>query len=88
MPYVEVEVDLDDFRIDDLIEHVEDAGYIVLDRDDGLAGSFLSDDELNYLIELTRNSRIGTTGYFAYEKLKEFIYELIIFKFKKMIAWT
>ena len=23
MPYVEVEVDLDDFRIDDLIEHVE-----------------------------------------------------------------
>ncbi len=72
MPYVEVEVSLDDFKIDDLIEAVEDAGYIVLDEDDGLPGSFLSDEESDYLIELTRNSNIGTTGYFAYEKLKEF----------------
>ncbi len=71
MASLEVDIDLSDFEIDDLIKEVESSGYVVLDEDE-ISGSFLSRDELDYLIELTSSAEVGSCGYFANQKLREY----------------
>jgi|GEM_PF-5754209 hypothetical protein len=68
---VDVDIDLDEFDLDDLIEEVRNSGYIVLDEDDSLE-SFLTREELDYLIEKSSFADIGTIGYFANQKLRKY----------------
>jgi hypothetical protein len=68
---VDVEVDLDDFDIGDLIYEVVAAGYTVLDEDE-VAETLLTRDEIDYLIEKSSFADIGTIGYFANEKLRQY----------------
>jgi hypothetical protein len=68
---VDVEVDLDYFNIDDLVEEVIAAGYTVLDEDEA-AETLLTCDEIDYLIEKSSFADIGTIGHFANEKLRQY----------------
>jgi hypothetical protein len=53
MASVSVEVSLDEFDTDELIRHLQDCGYIVLDED----ARYLNSDELEGLYEAYRFDR-------------------------------
>lgn len=63
MAYVHVEVDLDEFTDDDLIEELESRGYEVRDEDS------LTDEEKAYIRDLCAETWPGDIRYNIYEKL-------------------
>lgn len=60
MPYVHVEVELDEFSDDDLIEELEGRGYSVTE---------LTDEEKAYIRDLCSETWPGDIRYSIYEKL-------------------
>ena len=72
MPYVNVDVniDLDEFDDQELIDELEDRGWIVSDEK-GKEFLDLTSDELDYIVDLVINCKPGTTGREIYDKLKK-----------------
>lgn len=60
MPYVHVEVELEEFSDDDLIEELEGRGYSVTE---------LTDEEKAYIRDLCAETWPGDIRYSIYEKL-------------------
>ena len=69
MPYVEVDVDLDDFDDQDLIDELEYRGWIVGDEK-GQVPLIFSDEEKDYIANLLINERTGI-GREIYDKVKK-----------------
>lgn len=63
MAHVHVEVELDEFSDDDLIEELEARGYQVLDEDS------LTEEEKAYIRDLCSETWPGDIRYSIYEKL-------------------
>ena len=72
MPYVNVDVniDLDEFDDQELIDELEDRGWIVSDEK-GKEILDLTSEELDYIVDLVINCKPGTTGHEIYDKLKK-----------------
>lgn len=72
MPYVNVDVniDLDEFDDQELIDELEDRGWIVSDEK-GKEILDLTSEELDYIVDLVINCKPGTTGREIYDKLKK-----------------
>lgn len=68
--YVDVDVDLEDFEDDDLVEEVKSRGYIVYDEDDDKPFEFTK-DEIAALKQLIaqQDPKVGSVFYFIREKL-------------------
>ena len=66
---VDIEIDMDQFEDQDLIDELEERGYRVLD-DDSLA-SELTLVEIDAIVELVENSKPGTIGRDIYDKLRK-----------------
>ncbi|MDA1317395.1 MAG: hypothetical protein O3B87_05245 [bacterium] len=67
--YVKVEVDLDEFDDDDLIDEIESRGWLVREKEKEFLD--LTSDELDYIVDLVINCKPGTTGREIYDKLKK-----------------
>jgi hypothetical protein len=65
MVTIEVDVDLDSFDDEDLIDELEDRGYDVYDSETHR----LTEDETRIMIGALESARPGTPEYFLYEKL-------------------
>lgn len=72
MPYVNVDVhiDLDMFDDQELIDELEDRGWIV-SEEKGKEFLDLSNEELDYIVDLVINCKPGTIGREIYDKLKK-----------------
>lgn len=68
--YVDVDVDLEDFEDDDLVEEVKSRGYTVYDEDDANPFGFTKNeiDALKQLVE-QQDPKVGSVLYFIREKL-------------------
>lgn len=68
--YVDVDVDLEDFEDDDLVEEVKSRGYVVYDEDDDNPFEFTKDEiaALKQLID-QQDPKVGSVFYFIREKL-------------------
>lgn len=66
---VTVEVELDEFDDDDLIDEIESRGWLVREKGKEFLG--LTSDELDYIVDLVINCKPGTTGREIYDKLKK-----------------
>ena len=66
---VDVEIDMDQFEDQDLIDELEERGYRVLDDDN--PASELTDVEIDAIVELFENSKPGTIGHDIYDKLRK-----------------
>lgn len=71
MAYVEVEVDLDDFDDQELIDELEGRGWFVGPEKDWEPEEQLTDDEITAILERFQMAMPGTTGYNIYEKLRK-----------------
>lgn len=68
--YVDVDVDLEDFEDDDLVEEVKSRGYVVYDENDVNPFEFTPEeiDTLKQLID-EQDPKVGSVLYFIREKL-------------------
>jgi hypothetical protein len=71
MAYVEVDVDLDSFDDQDLIDELEDRGWYVGPEKDWEPNQDLTEVEITAILERFQMSLPGTTGYEIYEKLRK-----------------
>jgi hypothetical protein len=70
--YVDVDVDLDDFDVDDLIGELENRGYEVLESDDPILKDIqFKPNEIRAMINLIdgQNPIVGSELYFIREEL-------------------
>jgi len=65
---VEVDVDLDDFEDDVLIDELEGRGWFVSEYE---PNEQLTEDEITAILERFQMAVPGTTGYNIYEKLRK-----------------
>lgn len=72
MPYVDVtvDVDLDSFDDQELIDEIESRGWFV-SKEKGKEFLDLTFEELDYIVDLVINCKPGTTGREIYDKLKK-----------------
>jgi hypothetical protein len=72
MPYIDVtvDVDLDEFDDQELIDEIESRGWIV-SEEKGKEFLDLTFEELDYIVDLVINCKPGTTGREIYDKLKK-----------------
>ena len=72
MPYIDVtvDVDLDSFDDQELIDEIEKRGWIVSDEK-GKEFLDLDDYEMDFIADLVINCKPGTTGREIYDKLKK-----------------
>lgn len=72
MPYIDVtvNVDLDSFDDQELIDEIESRGWIVSDEK-GKEFLDLDDYEMDFIVDLVINCKPGTTGREIYDKLKK-----------------
>lgn len=72
MPYVDVTVDIDLNEFDDqeLIDELEGRGWIVSDEK-GKEFLDLTDEELDYIASLVCNERFGSIGSEIYQKVRK-----------------
>jgi hypothetical protein len=70
MAYATIEVNLDDFDDDDLIDELEGRNYLVFDSTE-VANDKLTSDEITAILERFQMSIPGTVGYDIYEKLRK-----------------
>lgn len=64
MAYVHVEVNLDEFGDDDLIEELEYRGYNIGCLD-------LTNEEFEAIVDMLMNAKFGTVEYDIYQKLRK-----------------
>lgn len=69
MPYVSVNVDLDDFDDGDLIVELEGRGYTILSETDD--NNQLTMDEIHAILDMCSRGKPGTVEYEIYEKLRK-----------------
>lgn len=67
MAYVNVEINLEEFDDDQLIEELEDRGYTVDDPTD----SGLTSYEIDIIVDVFAGSKPGSPEYVIYEKLRK-----------------
>lgn len=72
MPYIDVtvDVDLNEFDDDELIDELESRGWVV-SEEKGKEFLHLTEDELDYIADLVCNAKPGTLGYEIYQKVKK-----------------
>jgi len=72
MPYIDVtvNVDLDDFDDQALIDEIESRGWIV-SEEKGMEFPNFSNDDLDYITSLVENSKPGTQGYEIHLKVRK-----------------
>lgn len=72
MPYIDVtvDVDLDEFDDQELIDELESRGWIV-SEEKGKEIVDLTNDELDYIASLVFAAKPGTLGYEIYQKVKK-----------------
>jgi hypothetical protein len=72
MPYIDVtvDVDLDEFDDQELIDELESRGWIV-SEEKGKEIIDLTNDELDYISSLVFAAKPGTLGYEIYQKVKK-----------------
>ena len=70
MAYVTIEVNLDEFDDDDLIDELEGRNYLVFDSTE-VANDKLTSDEITAILERFQMTIPGTIGYDIYEKLRK-----------------
>lgn len=70
MTYAMVEVSLDEFSDDDLIDELEERGYRVVEDDDYVP-SDLTPEEVEYILSRFAPHHPGSMGYNIYEKLRK-----------------
>ena len=70
MAYATIEVNLDEFDDDDLIDELEGRNYLVFDSTE-VANDKLTSDEITAILERFQMSIPGTVGYDIYEKLRK-----------------
>lgn len=75
--YVDVDVDLDDFNTDELIDELEARGYIVMDKDDSGAPESLKDQIHNLKEDFILWHNFGMKNEVFERILKEFFKETI-----------
>ena len=71
MPYIEVEVDLDDFDHQDLIDELEKRGWFVGEEKGWEPDEPLTEDEITAILDRFQMAIPGTIGYNIYEKLRK-----------------
>jgi len=71
MAWINVEVDLNDFDDQDLIDELEERGWFVGEEKGWEPNEQLTDDELNIILETFSWRAPGTVGYEIYEKLRK-----------------
>lgn len=71
MAYVTVDVDIDNFDDDELIEELECRGYQVIDNSGELESSHLNEYEIDAILRVFKDSALGTIGHEIYEKLRK-----------------
>ena len=71
MAYVEVDIDLDAFDDQDLIDELEERGWYVGPSKDWEPMEDLTHDEITAILDKFQMSLPGTTGYEIYEKLRK-----------------
>lgn len=71
MPYVSIDVDvnLDHFDDDDLIEELEERGYTILSETGD--NNQLTTDEIHAILDMCSRGKPGTIEYEIYEKLRK-----------------
>jgi hypothetical protein len=71
MPYIDmsVNVDLDNFDDDDLIEELEERGYTILSESE--ENNQLTDIEIGAILTMCARGKPGTIEYEIYEKLRK-----------------
>lgn len=71
--YVTIDVDvyLDEFDDDALIEELEDRGYTVVDKNESFDVSDLTSDEIAAIVGAFQHCKPGTIGNDIYEKLRK-----------------
>lgn len=72
MPYIDVtvDVDLDSFDDQQLIDELEDRGWTVSDEK-GMEVMNFDDEELDFICDLVKDARPGTVGYEIYLKVRK-----------------
>jgi len=72
MPYIDVTVDveLDSFDDQELIDELEGRGWIV-SEEKGKALLDFDDEELDFIYEMTKDSKPGSPGYEIYLKVRK-----------------
>lgn len=71
---VSVNIDIDEFDEDDIIEYLGECGYVVMseyDFEEEVRERTLTEEEMNVVVELVRDATPGTTEYNIYEKLRK-----------------
>lgn len=66
---VDVDIDMDQFDDQELIDELEDRGFRVLDVEN--PATDLTDVEIDAIVDLFRDSIPGTIGHDIYEKLRK-----------------
>jgi hypothetical protein len=67
---VDVEVYLDEFREDELIEELESRGYRIIEDNDYVPED-LTKEEISVIVEVYKDHAPGTIGNSIYEKLRK-----------------
>jgi hypothetical protein len=70
MAYVTIDINLDEFDDDELIDELEGRDYKVLDATE-VSDYELTKDEITAILERFQMSLPGTVGYNIYEKLRK-----------------
>lgn len=70
MTRVTIEIDLDGFDDQELINEIEDRGYRVIEDNDYTPDDLIK-EEIWFIVELVEASKPGTMGYNIYEKLRK-----------------
>lgn len=71
MAYIEVDVDLDSFDDQDLIDELEERGWYVGPQKDWEPNEDLTEVEITAILDRFQMSLPGTIGYEIYEKLRK-----------------
>ena len=69
MAYVNLDIDLDEFEDQDLIDVLEHRGWFVGEYCGWEPGNQLTAVEIECILEKLQGAKPGTTEYFIYEKL-------------------
>lgn len=70
MAYVTIDINLDEFDDDELIDELEGRDYKILDATE-VSDYELTKDEITAILERFQMSLPGTVGYNIYEKLRK-----------------
>lgn len=71
MPYIEIDVELDDFDDQDLIDELESRGWFVGPDKDWEPDEGLTDEEKDVIVNLMGIGKVGSIEYDIYEKLRK-----------------